>query len=247
MDFLLAQPMGIAIFFLLRSNCFQNLVKHRENTQVAAPTHKLVIESTCDVCYNSCIIRIFKSFKVDREFIVIGTEEGFVNVYHPNGLTLSPVSSFTCCGSILDIVQDESKSLLSLWISCEGDCGYELTLEETTFQSTIHQKCQSSQELRLHRVWAYPTHICCSCDQIAECVHLTLPTTSMRLELDMKGNLSLVDKQEEWFTVSLGEPIESFCAFVTENNMGAQIALVCRTEFFFQIYTDVFKYYNCLC
>ena len=99
----------------------------------------------------------------------------------------------------------------------------------------------------MHRVWAYPTHICCSCDQIAECVHLTLPTTSMRLELDMKGNLSLVDKQEEWFTVSLGEPIESFCAFVTENNMGAQIALVCRTEFFFQIYTDVFKYYNCLC
>ena len=124
---------------------------------------------------------------------------------------------------------------------------YELHLEGTVFQSTIHQKCQSSQVLRLHRIWVYPTSVCCSCDQVAECMYLTLPTTSMRLELDMTGNISLVDQREERFIVSVGEPIMSFCAFVTENSMGSQIALVCRTKFFFQIYTDVFEYYKCLC
>lgn len=219
----------------------------RENVQPSAPAYKLVVESTCDVCYNSCVIKIFKSGKGEREYIVIGTEEGFVNVYQHNGPTLSQIATFTCCGSILDIVQGESNALLSLWVSCEGDCGYELTLEGTSFQSTIHQKCQASLKLRLHRIWVYPTGVCCSCDQVAECVYLTLPSTSMRIELDLQGNMSLVDQREERFIISLAEPVRSFRAFVTEHSKGAQIALVCRTKFFFQIYTDVFKYYNCLC
>ena len=240
--------MAIAILYRSKSfysyHCFS--ISSKENTPAASSSsagYKLVVESTCDVCYNSRIIKIFKRFKVEREFIVIGTEEGFVNIYQRNGQALSLISSFTCCGSILDIVQSESNSLLSLWVSCEGDCGYELHLEGTT----IHKKCQTSQVLRLHRIWVYPTSVCCSCDQVAECVYLTLPTTSMRLELDIAGNISLVDQREERFIVSVGEPIMSFCAFVTENSTGSQIALVCRTKFFFQIYTDVFKYYKCLC
>ena len=244
--------MAIAILYRSKSaHSYHGLsICSKDNTPAAFSSsagYKLVVESTCDVCYNSRIIKIFKSFKVEREFIVIGTEEGFVNIYQRNGQALSLISSFTCCGSILDIVQSESNSLLSLWVSCEGDCGYELHLEGTAFQSTIHQKCQTSQVLRLHRIWVYPTSVCCSCDQVAECVYLTLPTTSMRLELDIAGNISLVDQREERFIVSVGEPIMSFCAFVTENSTGSQIALVCRTKFFFQIYTDVFKYYKCLC
>lgn len=194
---------------------------------------------------NSSLIR---TFVADKEYVVVGTEEGVIEIYQLTNSTLTVVATYSCCGSILDVENDPRSSFLHLFVSCQGECGYELFLIDRKLQITTHQKNHPTSFLHSHYVWLYPTGTCCSCDGVAKCVFINLNTSSMRLELNLKGRLTLVDDKEERYAVDIREPVESICAFYTQTRSKLPyIVMVCRTKFYFQIYTDILQYYNCLC
>lgn len=135
---------------------------------------------------------------------------------------------------------------MHLFVSCEGECGYELEFISNILSSNPKKapNCKMNDYL-IHKTWVYPSFTFCSCSNIIKSISVTVAEKKMTVALMSDNSIILFDSKGEQYKVDIRDNILDLNAFsiVTYENK-PEIILVCRDLFFFHIYTDILRYFK---
>ena len=222
----------------------------------------LVLDGKMDICLNC---RVMKVFHEQKDYAVLGTEDGVLYVYEILQNSLQLVGSISLAGSIVDISQGDGveSSLLHLFVSCEGGSGYEVELRTKSHKDTPIlssrevPKHDATTELSYgHICWYYSKdHHYCNCKTIRKCVCVVIPAivrtnsstskSTFLFILHENGDLIMQDQQDQQYKLSIIETIVDFnVQFILDNNSMPRLILVCRNANFFSFYTDILSYFR---
>ena len=164
------QQEGSPSIFACTVDGYCNIISYKKNEQEG----ELIIASRVEICLNTSIIRIFYR---QRNYAVVGTEDGLVVVYEIQKDGFLNIGSVSLAGTVMDIVQSDCPNcLLHLLVSCEGSFCYEVEVSLANHNDpvTIHKEIQKPGPCDSidygHIVWFYSGQcIHCSCEGIVKC------------------------------------------------------------------------------
>lgn len=155
----------------------------------------------------------------------------------------------TLDGAVVDIAYSScSKCMLHLYVSCEGDRGYELELRDGSFHMTSKHtpSCQMVGTLT-HKTWVYPDQLTCSCSSISKVISVCVPDQLMYVELMKDSSIYLLDSKGKKYKLDIRDDIIDLNAYhILDRTQQSRLLLICRDLSFFYVYTDILRFYRCL-
>lgn len=153
---------------------------------------------------------------------------------------------------MVDITSKQDSPFLHLYVSCEGDTAYEVTINQNARDvkewkaDTCHMKGYG-----YHHTYVYPgddsSSVHCSCEGIAKCCSIESSSSFKRMELHSDNQLFLVDEKQNQYKIDIRDRIDDLTAFcIVDRDMQLRIVLVCRDSNKLNVYTDILQHYDLL-
>ena len=239
------QHEGYPSIFACTVDGYCNIISYKKNEQGG----ELIVTSKVDICLNTQIIRIFYR---QRNYAVVGTEDGLVAVYEIQKDGFLNMGSVSLSGTVIDIAQSDCPNcLLHLLISCEGSFCYEVDVssanhnEDSVTISKEIQKPTACDSIDYgHIMWLYSNQcIHCSCEGIVKCCAVNWKQYCFLLLLKEDHSLYLHSNNEEYRIDVLDAIFDFNVQLLIDNTSMPRIILICRDSNCFTFYTDVLQYY----
>lgn len=141
-----------------------------------------------------------------------------------------------------------SNQKFQLYVSCEGEHGYEMELYNNTFKSTLKQanNCTNEDYLR-HKTWIYPSLVTCSCCSIVKAVTVYVKDQFFIISLRDDDSMIFEDQEGKQYRLDIREKIIDFNAYhIVDHDQHSRVILVCRDLSYFHLYTDIWRFYQSL-